>query len=371
MEGLRGFAVLLVFLVHYDALFSNFAPSESLTSRLSRLGAATGNAGVDLFFVISGYLIYKILLTRKIAMRDFVARRIERIYPTFLCVFALYAVAAIAFGGDGKLKWEAPGLFKYIVENLLLLPGMLQIIPVITVAWSLSYEFFFYLALPLLFILFGIREWQRAARILFFTGLILLHLSLSAVAAAGHLRLLMFVTGVLFYELSESSLLKLKLGRRGEIVTLVTFCLGLLAAGWLSLHKAKLIGADPFAGGAPILRLFILSTTTITFMLYTCCFDGLLKRVFCLTPIRWLGNMSYSYYLIHGGALHAFRLLLHVVCPLSTQSALWYWAILPASVAITIFASIPVFVLVEKPFSLHLPIVGSPSSSSDRNLAGA
>src|SRR5260370_27378266 len=51
MEGLRALAILLVFFVHYDALFSTLAPRHSLTLALSRFISAVGNAGVDLFFV--------------------------------------------------------------------------------------------------------------------------------------------------------------------------------------------------------------------------------------------------------------------------------------------------------------------------------
>ena len=102
MEGLRGLAVLLVFLVHNDALFSTLAPRESLTYHLSRFGSAIGNVGVDLFFVISGYLIYGAVLKKNDHIIHFLRRRVQRIYPTFLCVFALYFAGALTLPDAGK-----------------------------------------------------------------------------------------------------------------------------------------------------------------------------------------------------------------------------------------------------------------------------
>src|SRR4051794_12438486 len=65
LEGLRGFAVLLVFCVHFDALFGQYASEMPLVRQASRFLGIVGNIGVDLFFVISGYLIYGTLLRQK------------------------------------------------------------------------------------------------------------------------------------------------------------------------------------------------------------------------------------------------------------------------------------------------------------------
>src|SRR5229473_8141193 len=77
-----------------------------------------------------------------------------------------------------------------------------------------------------------------------------------------------------------------------------------------------------------------------------------LARCFSQILVRWLGNISYSYYLIHGGALHVFRLLLDAIWSSAPKSARWFWLLLPISVAVTVVATIPLFLLVEKRFSL-------------------
>jgi len=147
MEGLRGLAVLMVFFVHFHALFGDYVLQSPILWRPSQFFGIVGNAGVDLFFVLSGYLIYGALIRHSVGLLGFLRRRIGRIYPAFLAVFALYLVLSFAFPHASKIQ-DLTGVAKvvYIVQNLLLLPGMLEIKPIITLAWSLSYEFFFYIS---------------------------------------------------------------------------------------------------------------------------------------------------------------------------------------------------------------------------------
>jgi exopolysaccharide production protein ExoZ len=65
MEGLRGLAVFLVFLNHYFTLSSRVAVEPSVWMTIGHKVAGYGNLGVELFFVLSGYLIYGTLLRRR------------------------------------------------------------------------------------------------------------------------------------------------------------------------------------------------------------------------------------------------------------------------------------------------------------------
>ncbi|RYE73175.1 MAG: acyltransferase, partial [Oxalobacteraceae bacterium] len=130
MEGMRGFAVFLVFLVHYASL-ADPAGAVWISKPMHRMG----NAGVDLFFVLSGFLIYGSLVSREQPFLTYMGRRIQRIYPTFLAILATYCVLSVVFPAQSKIPQE--GAFWYLLQNLLLLPGMLPIEPMITVAWSL------------------------------------------------------------------------------------------------------------------------------------------------------------------------------------------------------------------------------------------
>ena len=56
MEGLRGIAVFLVFLVHYSSLISPWLKYDTI--HIASFIHSAGQIGVDLFFVLSGFLIY-------------------------------------------------------------------------------------------------------------------------------------------------------------------------------------------------------------------------------------------------------------------------------------------------------------------------
>jgi len=83
------------------------------------------------------------------------------------------------------------------------------------------------------------------------------------------------------------------------------------------------------------------------------CVDGRARRIFSTTPLRWLGNMSYSYYLVHSLVLQGcFELLRKVAPPDGNQPWVWWTLLLPCFAA-TLVASYAVFVGVEKRFSLR------------------
>jgi peptidoglycan/LPS O-acetylase OafA/YrhL len=148
MEGLRGIAVILVFLVHYVNFTLDLPPNhpivhwispESCTATISKALRIVGNTGVDLFFVLSGYLIYGSLITRPQSFFRFMRRRIERLYPTFTAVFALYLTLFAVNPEWNRLPPSWMQSLWYLLENYLLLPGIFPIQAMITVAWSLSY----------------------------------------------------------------------------------------------------------------------------------------------------------------------------------------------------------------------------------------
>ena len=163
MEGLRGLAVALVFGVHFSTLSTPWQTAGWDRVALDILHTI-GNAGVDLFFVLSGYLIYGHLMRRPPPFAAYMARRIQRIYPAFLAVFLLYLLLAWRMPDAGKLPDDG-SLGGYLLANLLLLPGVFPIEPLITVAWSLSYEMFFYLVMPLIIAVLALRRRGPDARL--------------------------------------------------------------------------------------------------------------------------------------------------------------------------------------------------------------
>lgn len=342
MEGLRGFAVFLVFLVHYVSLVNPWIPKGSITAKMADALHTIGNCGVDLFFVLSGYLIYGSLIKRKQAYRHFILRRIERIYPAFIAVFLLYVLLSLIFRSENKIPAGASAATIYLVQNLLLLPGLFPIQPMITVAWSLSYEMFYYLAVPVAIEGLGLRQRSPLVRAVLFSFVTAFAAAYSA-AYSGHIRLIMFISGILLFE-------SMSLGRRAPrppaVVGLLAMALGL--SGMLL----------PIGGSAgytlKIVVLFI-----AFFILCLSCFQNpttWLARSFCWTPLRWLGNMSYSYYLLHGLSLKAAFLVLSVFLPAAVPYGPWlFWALLPLMFAFTLPPTAALFVSIERPYSLSRP----------------
>lgn len=156
LDGLRGFAVLLVFCVH--AAGNAAAVGWHLDLERMHLGDAGDGAslllfwlwrshhGVFLFFVLSGFLIGRMWWPRaKLAYGAFAWRRTLRIYPAFLLSFVL----SLAFAWHSQ-TWTPPDVPR-LAGNLLFLNGVdaLHVQPFNIVTWSLFYEMTFYLAFPL------------------------------------------------------------------------------------------------------------------------------------------------------------------------------------------------------------------------------
>lgn len=336
MEGLRGFAVFLVFLVHYTTLVKPWVtnlPTLALASAIHTIG----NTGVDLFFVLSGYLIYGSLIERPQNFFKFMSRRIARIYPTFTVVFAIYVTLSLAMLDENKIPANFREGLIYLVQNFLLLPGLFPIEPMITVAWSLSYEMFYYLVIPLMIGLLKLRVRTSAWRVGFFL-ILAAAIVVSCGATGGLIRLVMFISGVLLCETLKNGKSLPKSNFFGAIA-LIT---GLLAT---------LIPLGGWVGTT--VRISVLFVSYYIFC-WACFQDsrGLLPTVFSWTPLRWLGNMSYSYYLLHGLALNAAFLALAAVVPEKNNQSEIFWALLPIMFVTTLIPSAVLFLAVERRFSL-------------------
>ncbi|MBA4853827.1 acyltransferase [Emticicia sp. BO119] len=160
LDHLRAFAIFYVFLFHYSLLF----PSPEWLYTIGKFGWT----GVDLFFVLSGYLISSQLFAKvdrqeKISFKVFFLKRFFRIIPAYLVVVALY------FLWPSIREREAPApLWKYLTftQNLGLDVSKQG---TFSHAWSLCIEEQFYLFLPLLLIGLGyLKAMKQGAKLLLF-----------------------------------------------------------------------------------------------------------------------------------------------------------------------------------------------------------
>lgn len=337
MEGLRGFAVFLVFLVHYVTLISPWLRTHSYIYEVARSLHAIGNLGVDLFFVLSGYLIYGSLISKPQRFLKFMLRRIQRLYPAFIIVLIVYIALSFLFPSENKIPSQNIAGAIYIIQNLLLLPGLLPIEPILTVAWSLSYEMFFYLAIPSVINIFNLRNWKPLWRIVLFLLLALLIIGYCTVNG-GHIRMAMFISGIILFECFVNSSFPVP-------STLVA----LLLMMTVFLNKIYPLGGN--IGNA----ISIAIQFSAFFALCFNCFrnsQSWLSCIFSWAQLRWLGNISYSYYLLHGLALKAFFFILPSVLPVTAYGSWLFWSLLPIMFIWTLFPAIMLFLFIERPFSL-------------------
>jgi peptidoglycan/LPS O-acetylase OafA/YrhL len=328
--------------------------------------------------VLSGSLIYGVLLRKKVSYFKFIRRRLERIYPAFLAVFLIYLLLSAVFRDENKIHGSFLYASLYVLANALLLPGIFAITPIITVAWSLSYEFFFYLIIPIIVWLTRMRTWKRPFRVVFFIALWLSYLLYAFTVPRSQARLLMFIAGILLYEAMDSAWLRGKLTRTGEIFAICTFIASLAFVYVYDAHPQSLRFLPGFAAGKTDLpgigafqgpyKVIVLSISCAMLTFYSFEFDGLLKALFSWNPFRYLGNMSYSYYLIHGLALHAFAITTYLIVPQNHPSLPLFLLALPLGFVVTWIASTCLFLLVEKPISLRRHLSTSTQAESVKQV---
>ncbi|MBS0231942.1 MAG: acyltransferase, partial [Proteobacteria bacterium] len=180
LDGLRGVAVSLVMCAHYYGL----------------LGVKNGGRGVDIFFVLSGFLITRILLSEfdissSISFRRFYARRALRLLPALVvCVLLFGAVDFFVAQTNNHNLPRSMG-----VALLLYLSNWVRAFQLWNLAefghtWSLAIEDQFYLVWPLLLLL-ALRFLRSRASIaaLLFMAFILVEINRYAAISAGESRI--------------------------------------------------------------------------------------------------------------------------------------------------------------------------------------
>src|SRR6195952_3032676 len=161
LEALRGIAALLVVLYHLQYIFiarTGIVPFGGLFG--------SGDRGVDLFFVLSGFIImiaHRNDTGSTVRLMPYLYKRACRIFPSVWIMTSVAAVLyACHFGGAGKMAKLEPW---NIAASALLLPQNGPAL--VNVTWTLKYEIFFYAVFALLIVgrLLGVvtmLAWQAA-----------------------------------------------------------------------------------------------------------------------------------------------------------------------------------------------------------------
>ena len=308
LDGLRGLAILLVLAWH----LAPRRPGTLLGDALETIYGLTWT-GVDLFFVLSGFLLGGILLDQARSrglLGTFYLRRICRILPLYGVLLALFSAGTWLFSGSpGVLAWwlfggrDALPLWTYFTftQNFAIVHFQGMGAPAAAPTWSLAIEEQFYLLLP--WLVLGIpRRWLPPVLLLLISGAVGIRVFLyqhhPASGFAGHhllpSRMDALLVGVLGALLQRSPWCSRWLARSAALRNLPFLVLlqGTAVLAWLS----PAMGSGGMAwGGYTWMALFYLDLVLVT--LYAP--KGILARFFRLSWLRWLGVRSYGLYLLH------------------------------------------------------------------------
>lgn len=268
LQILRGVAAMLVVMVH----------------SATPLGAplAFGNIGVDIFFVISGFVMWLTTFGRHTTTGTFFLKRILRIVPLYWAI-----TLALAFLGTDPLGLRLSESIPDLLRSLFFIPyydmeAENKIYPILFVGWTLNVEMFFY-AIFAVFLPFGpVLRFLGVSAVLI--CLIIAGLSLQIEIAA--------------FELLTDSIIGIFIFGMG-LGVLYTATPVFQRKGWLSALLLGLAGAAAYcAVNESGLRVFDAGVVSLLIVVAVLAMEPLCRHA-PVAPLRVLGDASYSIYLVH------------------------------------------------------------------------
>ena len=321
LDGLRGFAALLVIADHTGYEY------------FKGLGAV----GVWIFFCLSGFLLSipfvknPSLIASNSYLQHYAMRRIKRIVPMY------YFVLTIVFFFKGNLE--------NFVRHLIFIQGD-------GIYWSIPQEMFFYLILPLIFILNYLVCRGNVKYMLISTMVMAVLLNhyftadwLTMYGNGRQLALVpeVFILGIAlsyFYHSPYAGRITNRSRFLHDLFGLVILGVVLLSSnGFLTSFFNKGVNyswnSEVFGYVAALLLLFTISHK-----------NSVLNRLMSSLPLRAVGIVGFSFYLIHPGVLGAIKTIFIGL----TGQKLEPIVLLPVGIAITYFISVITYSLIERPF---------------------
>lgn len=305
LTPLRGIAAMGIVVFHFTQHLHTGWHETEVTQLISRSYLA-----VDLFFIMSGCVLahvyggwFKLRVGRTTALA-FLRARFARIYPLHLATLVMILMIQVVLnfatylrqGGEAMPAWPDVLNFTDMIKNLFLVHGLWNDglswnFP----SWSISTEFFAYLAFPLAApLLLRLRVLPAlVVMALLYAGLGWLAMSeggLHITSGPSFLRcILQFMMGVLLYRLYQQGLLASWLSRDGVF----------LAAAVTALVVMHLGGPDMLV----VLAFLVLVAAGIQN-------GGRVRRALHVRPLVWLGEVSYSIYMTHAVILGLTRVVI-------------------------------------------------------------
>jgi peptidoglycan/LPS O-acetylase OafA/YrhL len=334
LQGLRGIAILAVLLFHAEVP-----------------GASGGFVGVDVFFVLSGFLITGLLLreheaTGQIGLRSFYVRRIRRIAPAAVVVVMATLVAARlcvapldapAVALDGSASILSLANIRFALDATDYWNRDIAPSPFLHF-WSLGVEEQFYLLWPAMLLLICRAARPRVAATVILIGIVLVSATLGIVQTDVGDPWAFYGLPARAWQLALGGLL---LTAERPIARLPSSLR--VSAAWAGLFaivaSVVVIGPATSYPGA----IAIVPTAGAAGLIIGAGEGGLLKRLLTAPPLLFLGVISFSLYLVHWPvfALPARLLPIGTVLPLQARIGL---------IALSVALAALLHIAVERPF---------------------
>ncbi len=288
LDGLRAIAIIGVMLFHHQIPGFNI-----------------GWAGVNLFFVISGFLITGILLDSKTNphyFRNFYARRFLRIFPIYYLGLALVIVIALIS------HWRIGDTWYYLfyIQNhhLALTNWKVNFPPLLDHTWSLAIEEQFYILWPLIVYMLDVKKLKIVTILLYILALVTRSILLFS---TDNLNLQFMLLPTQVDALAAGAFLAIIVRERNNRHQLSTWSLGILIISGISLIAlvlrtgyASYWSTTGWANTRSNLVLFSLMAVFFASLISTSIFSSsALGSVLGLSWLRGIGKISYGLYLYH------------------------------------------------------------------------
>lgn len=334
LDGLRFLAAFAVFVHHAPAIHG--------------LGALKtyGWAGVDLFLVISAYLLTRLLMLEhrtlgRISIRSFFVRRALRIWPLYLGYATLMTVLAVVAGRAAFVPagywWLSHVSFS---NNILTAVKGYSVIPYTAHLWTISLEEQAYLVLP--FVLAACAAVSPSQRSAFSTAAIVVALLVAARAALVLAKvqhpfiwvLPLRADGIVLGTVAAMS--SLRADRRHGNMLLTLGIAGLASVGFFPSIEV--------AGAYQVVGYSVVAASCCALIVATQASGMILNRFLGSSPMRLLGKVSFGFYVYHAAMLYVAEKLLGRLGVGSGP------VVFTLALALTIGISVLSYNLYERPF---------------------
>jgi peptidoglycan/LPS O-acetylase OafA/YrhL len=285
VNGLRGLCVLLVFIYHvFNAGLLPDLTGTPLGDAISYFFRSF-RCGVEMFFMISGYVIVN-SLRRHANVRAFMLDRALRIFPAWIPVILVLFAASAVLGVGALQHADAVRTLVVFVANFFFLQPFVPMTVLHPAAWSISYEWVFYLMAGAVVALH--RRLNRTNALTVLWGIV------AVLLLAAFPRGLFFLPGVII-ALSEQRVRRYAPRFRFPGVALLVFLVTWEALHAVAEYDAFSVVRSPQAWVYVLLAfvsaLYFISAVVIG--------AGASTRALCLRGFQLLGDVSYSFYLWH------------------------------------------------------------------------